>query len=259
MSVTLRVLHVEDSERDVALLTRHLARAGYALASERVETADDMRAALKNQEWDVILCDYSMPHFNALQALEVLKETGLDIPFIIISGTVGEATAVEVMRAGANDYLMKDNLARLAPTIEREVHEAENRRARRRAEEELIETASSKAESLALLDTILSSAPIGFAFHNRELVFERINETLAAINGLPVEQHIGRTLRDLLPEMAALIEPIFRLVLETGKPVINVELSGETPSDPGQRRYWLTSFYPVQTHGGEVLGVGVLV
>src|SRR5436305_9460890 len=137
MNVTLRVLHVEDSERDVALLTRHLARAGYALASERVETADEMRAALKNQEWDVILWDYSMPHFNALQALEVLKETGLDIPFIIISGAVGEAVAVAAMRAGANDYLMKDNLVRLAPTIERELYEAENRRARRRAEEEL--------------------------------------------------------------------------------------------------------------------------
>src|SRR5205085_9242589 len=384
MSVTLRVLHVEDSERDVALLTRRVARAGYALASERVETPEAMSAALRNQEWDVILCDYSMPHFNALQALELLKETGLDIPFIIISGTVGEATAVEAMRAGANDYLMKDNLARLAPTIEREMHEAENRRARRRAEsglhesetsyrrlldttyegvwvfddklrttyvnrrlaemlgvaaeemmgrsafdfmddasraeveqrwerraqglkeqydlrlrrrdgselwvivcatpirgergefvgalsmltditerkraeEALRETARSKAESLALLDTILSSAPIGFAFHNRELVFERINETLAAINGLPVEQHIGRTLREVLPEMAALIEPIFRLVLETGEPVINVELSGETPSDPGRLHYWLTSFYPVRTHGGEVLGVGVLV
>src|SRR5947209_20528077 len=126
MTRTLRVLHVEDSERDMALLTRHLARAGYDLRSERVETREAMMAALTNQEWDVILCDYLMPQFSALRALELLKETGLDIPFIIISGTVGEATAVEAMRAGANDYLMKDNLARLAPTIEREMHEAEN-------------------------------------------------------------------------------------------------------------------------------------
>src|SRR5256714_14138740 len=140
MDRTLRVLHVEDSERDVALLTRYLTRAGYELTSERVETAEGMRAALSAREWDVILCDYSMPHFNALQALEVLKETGLDIPFIIISGTVGEAVAVAAMRAGANDYLMKDNLVRLAPTIEREMHEAENRRARRRAEAALKES-----------------------------------------------------------------------------------------------------------------------
>src|SRR5947209_1220907 len=148
MKRSLRVLHVEDSERDLALLARHLTRAGYALTSERVETAEQMRAALlARDEWDVILCDYSMPHFNALLALDVLKETGLDIPFIIISGTVGEAVAVEAMRAGASDYLMKDNLVRLTPTIERELHEAENRRARRRAEEAL---KASEAELRAL-------------------------------------------------------------------------------------------------------------
>jgi PAS domain S-box-containing protein len=134
---TLRVLHVEDSERDAALLTRHLSRAGYELISERVEAPEAMRAALDRQECDVILCDYSMPHFNALSALALLKEMRVDIPFIIISGTVGEAVAVEAMRAGAHDYLMKDNLVRLAPTIERELKEAENRRARRHAEEAL--------------------------------------------------------------------------------------------------------------------------
>src|ERR1051326_1015114 len=99
-----------------------------------------MRAALETKEWDVILCDYSMPHFNALSALELLKEMKLDIPFIIISGTVGETTAVEVMRAGAQDYMMKDNLVRLVPTIERELHEAANRRARWRTEEALRES-----------------------------------------------------------------------------------------------------------------------
>lgn len=121
----LRVLNVEDSKRDVALLRRHLSRAGYEVISERVETPAAMKAALESQEWDVILCDYSMPHFNALSALMLLKELGLDLPFIIISGTVGEAVAVEAMRAGAHDYLMKENLARLVPTIEREMHEAE--------------------------------------------------------------------------------------------------------------------------------------
>ena len=137
MNKTLRVLQVEDSERDAALLTRHLSRAGYELISERVETPEAMRAALEAQEWDVILCDYSMPHFNALSALALLKEMELEIPFIIISGTIGEEVAVEAMRAGAHDYLMKDKLARLAPAIERELLESENRRARRRAEDAL--------------------------------------------------------------------------------------------------------------------------
>src|SRR4051812_13012932 len=100
MDRTLRVLNVEDSERDVALLTRHLSRAGYELIFERVDTPAAMKVALETKQWDVILCDYSMPQFNALAALKLLQELELDIPLIIISGTVGEAVAVEAMRAG---------------------------------------------------------------------------------------------------------------------------------------------------------------
>ncbi len=137
MSKTLRVLHVEDSEQDVALLTRYLKRAGYELVSERVDTAEAMKAALKTREWDVILCDYSMPKFSAVDALAVLRETQLDLPFIIISGTVGEETAVAAMRSGAHDYLMKESLVRLVPAIERETKEAQNRRAQREAEDQL--------------------------------------------------------------------------------------------------------------------------
>jgi two-component system, cell cycle sensor histidine kinase and response regulator CckA len=140
MGRTLRVLNIEDSEQDVALIQRHLSRVGYDVISARVETPAAMKAALDGQPWDIILCDYSMPQFNALEALKLVKERRLDIPFIIISGTVGEAVAIEAMRAGAHDYLMKDNLMRLAPAIERELHEAENRRARRLAEAALRES-----------------------------------------------------------------------------------------------------------------------
>src|SRR6266849_9657216 len=137
MNRTLRVINVEDSEQDMALLARHLKRAGYNLVLDRVDTAETMKAALESREWDVILCDYSMPQFNALAALALTKEMKLDAPFIIISGTIGESAAVEAMRAGAHDYMMKDRLTRLIPAIEREISEAENRRARREAEEQL--------------------------------------------------------------------------------------------------------------------------
>src|SRR5205814_7607448 len=113
MGKTLRVLNVEDSPHDVTLVTRHLTAAGYHVVSERVDTADAMRTALREKEWDIVLCDYSMPNFNALAALAVLHESGLDIPLIINSGTVGEAIAVEAMLSGANDYLPKSNLTRL--------------------------------------------------------------------------------------------------------------------------------------------------
>jgi len=137
MGKVLRVLNIEDSERDASLLRRHLSQAGYQLVYHRVETPEATRAALESQAWDVILCDYSMPHFNATAALALLKETGLDIPFIIISGTIGEDVAVSAMLAGASDYLMKGNLARLAPAIDRELEEIESHKARKQAEEAL--------------------------------------------------------------------------------------------------------------------------
>ena len=159
MKRTLRVLNVEDSERDMALLTLHLSRAGYEISAERVETREAMRAALESREWDVILCDYSMPQFDALQAVALRNEMGLDIPLIIISGTVGEEIAVEVMRAGAQDYLMKDNLMRLAPAIERELHETANRRARRQAEEEKAQLISEIEQQRRRLNNIVASVP----------------------------------------------------------------------------------------------------
>ena len=137
MGETLRVLNIEDQERDWALIERYLTRAGFELVFERVETAEAMRKALETRTWDVILCDYSMPKFSALHALAIVHEMAVDLPFIIISGTVGEDAAVEGMRAGAHDYLMKDNLARLAPTIERQLEEARSRHARKEAEESL--------------------------------------------------------------------------------------------------------------------------
>src|SRR6185295_8969566 len=151
MSKNLRVLNIEDSERDVDLIRRHLTRAGYSLTCDRVETPGAMKEVLAAREWDVILCDYSMPQFSALGALEVLKTLSLDIPFIIISGTIGEEVAVEAMRAGAHDYLMKGNLVRLSPAIERQMVETENHRAQTRAEQALKD---SEAELRALFEAM---------------------------------------------------------------------------------------------------------
>lgn len=137
MSIQLRVLIVEDSEDDAALLVRELRRAGYEPVFKRVETAKAMSAELKRQEWDIVICDYVMPKFSGLKALSVLKNSGVDLPFIIISGKIGEETAVEAMKAGVHDYFMKDNLTRLGPAIQRELKEAVVRRERKLAEEAL--------------------------------------------------------------------------------------------------------------------------
>lgn len=136
---TLRILIIEDSENDAFLLLREIRRLGYEVDSLRVETEAQLRSTLAHQPWDLILCDYSLPHLNATQALSILKSTGLDIPFIIISGTIDEENAVSALKAGAHDFLVKGKYARLGPAIEREMREAEIRRERRRAEESLRE------------------------------------------------------------------------------------------------------------------------
>src|SRR3989454_3184320 len=136
----LRVLIIEDSEFDARILVSTLKQGGYQPAFQRLETAEALRATLANETWDVILSDYNMPCFSAPEALKIVQESGLDLPFIIISGGIGEDVAVAAMKAGANDYLMKGNLARLAPAVERELREAAIRAARRRAEEALRES-----------------------------------------------------------------------------------------------------------------------
>ena len=137
MSIPLRVLIVEDSEDDTLLLVRELRHGGYDPTYQRVETPEAMRAALEAQTWDIVISDHTMPHFSGPAALALLQASGLDLPFILVSGTIGEETAVAAMKAGAHDYIMKGNPARLIPAVERELREAEVRREYKRAEEKI--------------------------------------------------------------------------------------------------------------------------
>ena len=137
MTDALRVLLVEDTESDAKLIALELRRAWPLLEIDRVETSDAMHAAILGHAWDVVLSDWSMPKFSAPAALAVLKEHSLDLPFIIVSGTIGEETAVEAMRAGAHDFVLKDKISLLRPAIERALREGHERAARRQAEDAL--------------------------------------------------------------------------------------------------------------------------
>lgn len=133
----LRILIVEDSEDDALLIERELIRGGYRTDMQRVDNAEDMQNALERQPWDLIITDHNMPGFTSQYALALAKTVDPNIPFILVSGSIGEEIAVEAMRSGVHDYVLKDNLARLLPAIDRELREAENRRAHRAAEEKI--------------------------------------------------------------------------------------------------------------------------
>jgi signal transduction histidine kinase len=156
MATPLKLLIVEDSEDDAELILLALSRAGFAPDHACVEDADALRAALDAGPWDMVICDHSLPRLDAFTALKIAREKDRDIPFIVVSGVIGEEAAVETMRVGANDYVMKENLSRLAPAIERELRDAETRRQKRETEAALEENQNrlrhaQKLEALGLL------------------------------------------------------------------------------------------------------------
>jgi hypothetical protein len=193
MSEPLRVLQIEDSESDAALIVRALEKSRYQVESERVEDATGMRAALAERTWDVIVSDYYLPQFGAPAALGILRDSGRDIPFIVVSGRMGEDTAVEMMKAGAHDYLLKDNLARLGPAVERELRDVGSRRERRRAEEAL---AASEARFRALLE----SAPQGVIAVDEKGCIALVNAKTEEMFGYTRDELLGQPLDILLPE-----------------------------------------------------------
>jgi diguanylate cyclase (GGDEF)-like protein len=217
MMKPLRALVVEDSEDDTALLLRELRRGGYDPSHTRVETAETMSTELSTRDWDIVFSDFSMPHFNAFDALALLRNSGHDLPFIIVSGTIGEDRAVTAMKAGAHDYILKGNLKRLVPAVERELREARIRQERMKADETI--------HRLAYTDT-LTGLPNRIRF--RELVqeavlagqheqrpialllsdldhFKDVNDTLGHDRGDILLQQVGLRLRNALftPDVVA--------------------------------------------------------
>ncbi len=146
-AIPIRVLLVEDSDADARLVLRHLSAAGFRVESHRVESEEPFREALQSARWDVVIADYNLPRFSAPAALAVVRGLGSDIPFLIVSGSIGEESAIAALKSGANDFIQKDRLARLAPAIQRECREAISRAAARRAADALAKREQQLAEA----------------------------------------------------------------------------------------------------------------
>jgi PAS domain S-box-containing protein len=180
----LRTLIVEDYDNDALLIELELQRAGYTPVCHRVETGAQLRAALERQAWDLVIADYLLPQFDGLEALALVKERGLDLPFIVVSGNISDDKAVAAMKAGAHDYLMKDNLSRLGPAVERELREAAVRRERRLSEERL------RAEH-QFREAIEDAIPTGIATVDLSSRQTHVNPAFCAMVGWSEAELIG--------------------------------------------------------------------
>jgi PAS domain S-box-containing protein len=245
MGVQLRVLIVEDQEDDALLLLRVLRRAGYDLRFERVDTAGTMEAALNRQTWDIIIADYTMPEFNGLAALALVKERGLDLPFILVSGSIGEDIAVAAMKAGAHDYIMKNNLSRLIPAVERELREVEVRRARQRAEETL-------QENYQIMHAVFEGTSDTIFVKDLRGRYVTINSAGARVFGKSPESVIGKDDTELFTaESGRQIMEHDRQVLTSGE----TQVYEETGTILGVPRTFLTTKGPHRDHQGNVIGI----
>jgi PAS domain S-box-containing protein len=219
MSLPLKVLIVEDSENDAALLEIELQRAGYDTKCHRVETAEAMSAALAEASWDIVIADYVMPRFHGLAALALVKEQGFDLPFIVVSGHITDDTAVAAMKAGAHDYVMKDNLVRLGSAVERELREAEVRRDRRRSEERL------KLE-YTFRQAIENSVPSGITAVDLQGRQTYVNPAFCALVGWREAELVGARPPFVYwpPEAIDLITNALANVVQAGSPPGGLEL-----------------------------------
>ncbi|MEM9116559.1 MAG: EAL domain-containing protein [Cyanobacteria bacterium P01_F01_bin.56] len=187
----LNILIIEDSEDDALLVVRELFRDGFDITYERIETSEALQVLLETRVWDLVLSDYCLPKLDAPTALEVVKRSGLDIPFIVIAGSIGERLAVEMMKAGAHDYFMKDNLARLPEAVRRELREAQVRKTRKQAE-------ASLRESQHRYATLASTVPVGIFQHDTSGNCIYVNARACEISGLSLQAALENQWRNAL-------------------------------------------------------------
>ncbi|MGD0153502.1 MAG: diguanylate cyclase [Thermacetogeniaceae bacterium] len=234
MNKSLRVLLVEDSEYDAKLLIHELEQGGYDPFHELVETYEAMASALEKQEWDLIIADYVMPHFGGLEALKLMKDRGLDLPFIIVSGKIGEDVAVSAMKAGAHDYLLKDNLTRLNLAIERELREVVVRQERKQAEEAL-------SQKAAELQAVFQAIPDLYFRLKADGTFQELLAGDSADLYLPIVNLLGKRVQDVSKRIGQQFQQAIDRVLQTRSLVMieyNLSINGE-------RKFFEARFLPL--------------
>jgi PAS domain S-box-containing protein len=245
MTTRLRALVVEDSVDDTFFVVRQLQRGGYQVEFERVETAAAMQAALEAGGWDLVICDYLMPQFGGVEALAIYQKSGLDIPFIMVSGAMGEELAIEMLKAGAHDYVLKDKLDRLVPSVNRELRLAAERRIRNQAE-----------ATQAFVASLVESCDDAIIGKTLEGTVVSWNAGAERLYGYSAAEMVGRSISVLMPlyrpeELPELMDKVKR-----GEHIERLETvrirKGGTPVDVS------VTVSPVKDGSGRIIGASVV-
>lgn len=248
MKRLLRVLIVEDAPDDAQLIVIQLEQGGFDVHSRRVDNAHELIAAVESASWDVVICDYVMPGFSGLQALEILKEKGSDIPFLMISGKVGEEAAAAAIRAGADDFVLKGNLTRLVPAVQRSIAEAALRQQSRRHEEEL-------KEKLDFIQVLIDTLPTPIFYNDPNGLYLGCNKAFEEQIGIKRGENVNKSIYDILPPDLASLYARGEEAAETGSGPRSLE--GTITCADGERRdviFYSASFKKPGTSSGGVVG-----
>jgi two-component system, cell cycle sensor histidine kinase and response regulator CckA len=255
----VRLLMLEHDAQDAELMLIELKGSGFEVQCKVAQDKEEFLLALQDGPFDAVLADYRLPGWTGLEALKELRGRGMDIPFLLVTGTIGEEAAVECLKQGVNDYVLKDHLRRLPTALKRALQEKSLRDENARAHRALADSELRAREQFAELEQIYRTAPIGLAVYGPDMRYLRVNEQLAHINGFPADQHPGKMTRDIHPDVAPEIELYLRRAFSRGESILNVEVQGAAEGEFGSERTWLASFHPLRGGNGVIFAVSVVV
>jgi two-component system cell cycle sensor histidine kinase/response regulator CckA len=243
----VHLLILKDDPHDVELIVSELRGAGILSRHTIARNKAEFRDALSKPNVDAILSDYHMPGWNGLEALKEVRARGCDAPFLLVTGAIGEEAAVECIKQGVSDYVLKDHISRLPLALQRALQERALRAEAARAQAALAESEVRVRQQFAELDLLYRTAPFYLAVVDRDLRFIRVNDTLARHHGLPQAAFVVRALDEIIPESAENAANLYRQVFATGKPILNREARVRRSVPPYEQRDYLSSFYPVSS------------
>ncbi len=243
----VRALILDDARADAELVLHELKRQGFEIEATIVSERAGFEQVVQEGSFDVILSDYRLPGWTGLDAFKIVKESGRDIPFVLITGTLGEEAAVECIKQGVSDYVLKDNLGRLPLALNRSLNEKRLRENAVSALQALAESEARVRQQFDELDLLYRTTPVCIALLDEDLRFVRVNEAMARNHGVAAEAHVGRALREMVPEAHKEAAPLFETVFATGKAILDIEAQVRRTVPPYELRHYIANFFPFQT------------